>query len=460
MYGRRSVTRLLVTAWDLLTLARPKLGRILRGTAALWAIGAATIVIKFLGADPRSDFFEVNVGPVGRLMLILNVYWLNLKTLVWPMNLAVYYWRVTPKSFLEPGVLLGAIALGLTCLLLWRLRRRKRILFGLVWFGLALGPSSQVLTHHIHRADRFLYLPLVGLTVAVAMGLRPLGQVLSARTAVAGVVTAGGLILLLLGVRSGDQLQTWRDSLTMWEHCVEVSPDNAFAHDRLASYLKLRGESRRAKEHALRALELDFADNQRALLDRALQLATSPDERLRNYGLALRLARRACKLTGWSDPEYLRTLAIVHCSVANAQAANRQFTAALENYYKAIEADDQYDAALFNLAILRTNCRDEKLRNPHEAVRLAERACKLTEAPNAHRLSILAMAYLAAGRRDMAVATGERVVRAARAAGDAELAESVLRWVRSQQDDASLPPHASDGNLEETEVLSLPVPGP
>ena len=63
---------------------------------------------------------------------------------------------------------------GLTCVLLWSLKRRQLVLFGLLWFGLALAPVSQIMPHHVHRAERFLYLPLVGLAITVAMGLHGL----------------------------------------------------------------------------------------------------------------------------------------------------------------------------------------------------------------------------------------------------------------------------------------------
>lgn len=456
-----AVIPLLVTAWDFLTLAGPKLGKILRGTAALWAIGAATVTIKILTGNPDSDFFEVDVGPLGRPMLILNVYWMNLKTLVWPMHLGIDYGRLAPKSFLEREVLFGGIALLLTCWILWGLRRRKLALFGLLWFGLALGPSAQVLTHHIHRADRFLYLPLVGLAIAVAMGLRPLGRVIKGRTAVAGVAAGGALALFLIGIRSADQVQTWRNNITLWENCAEVSPNNSYAHDLLATNLKLRGQSRRAEKHAIRALELDYADNQRALFDRAMQLATSPDEQLRDYSLALRLAKRACELTDWKDPEYLGTLAIVHCSQANAQAANGQFGLAVENYHLAIEVDPEYDAAPLSLAILLTNCSNQKLRNPEEAVRLAKRACELTETLDPHKLSILAAAYVAAGRPDEAVATALEAARLAQAAGDRELAEATRRWAEEQRSGPSGPPNAVDGGREEAPLApDRPAPGP
>ena len=76
-----AVTPLLITTWDLLTLARPKLRKVLFGTSVMWGIGAATIVIKTLGppgppnpAAPAFLSFE-------RLKLVLNGYRLNLQTL-------------------------------------------------------------------------------------------------------------------------------------------------------------------------------------------------------------------------------------------------------------------------------------------------------------------------------------------------------------------------------------------
>ena len=431
-----AVIPLLVTTWDLLTLAPPKLGRILRGTAALWVIGLATLIIKVLSGNPESDFFEVDVGPVGRVMLILNVYWMNLQTLVWPTNLAIDYGRLTPKSFLEPTVILGGIALVLTCLALWRLRRRKVALFGLFWFGLALGPSAQVLVHHIHRADRFLYLPLVGLAIAMAVAIRGLDQVRNTRATVVGASALGTLILILLSARSAEQVQVWQNCITLWENCAKVRPNNSFAHNNLATNLKLRGQPERAEIYAIRALELDFADNHRSLYDRAVQLSTSPDESLRNYSLAIRLAQRANELTGWKNQEYLRTLAVAHCTWANEQAGNRRFVKALENYRKAIKTDPAYDAALFNLAILLTSCDDRKLRNPDAAVRLAQRGCDLTEELDPHKLSILSMAQLEAGRLDDAVATAEEAARLAAAGGDDKLAADIRRWVKDQLEKA------------------------
>ncbi len=115
----------------MLAPARPKLGRILAGTAALWALGAATILIKKLGYTTTLLAGEPDVFSAGRLMLVLKTYGLNLKALVWPNDLAVSYgWR-QPESFLQTQVILGGIAMVLTCLALWKLRHRRSIVLGL-----------------------------------------------------------------------------------------------------------------------------------------------------------------------------------------------------------------------------------------------------------------------------------------------------------------------------------------
>jgi len=229
----------LIVAWDMLALSGPKWRRILGGTAALWAMGLVTVVVKGLGTDAALAK-DIGVFTARRLMLILTVYWKDLASIAWPKDLSISYPPVRPESFLDVEVILGGAAVCLTCLAIWKLRARKSILFGLLWFCLAMAPAAQILPNHVHRADRFLYLPLVGLVLAMADGIRPLGALLKSRTAVAASVAAGLLILLLLDLRSANQVRTWQDSVTMWENCVQVCPDHAFAHDLLARNLARR----------------------------------------------------------------------------------------------------------------------------------------------------------------------------------------------------------------------------
>jgi tetratricopeptide (TPR) repeat protein len=300
------------------------------------------------------------------------------------------------------------------------------ILFGLMWFGLALAPTSQIMPHHIVRADRFLYLPLVGLAVATAAGLMGLGKVGSRRGATAATIAAGLLGLLLLGMLSARQVQTWRDRVSIWENCLRRDPNNAFAHGNLARNLADRGESGRALLHFQAALEIspDFAAG---LSDFGRALAKFEDRRLRDYELAVRLAERACEMSDWKDRRIRRNLAIVHCDYGNDLQARGEFARAGRHYREAIRVDPEYELPVFSLALLLATCEDEDLRQPELAVRLAERGWELLEAPDAQRLLILAAVYAEAGRFREAAAAAREALPLAQAADDREMAEDLRR---------------------------------
>jgi tetratricopeptide (TPR) repeat protein len=337
-------------------------------------------------------------------MLVLNGYWLNLKTLAWPTNLALSYGPLRPERFLHGPVILGGVALCLTCLTLWKLRRFRLVLFGLTWFGLALAPTSQLMPHHIHRADRFLYLPLVGLVAALGVSLRPLGHA-KPRLMVA-VVSLGVACLLVLDILSARQVQTWRNSVTVWEHCVRVAPNNPEAHRALADSLAQQGQFDRAFRHYQKALEIEPAYID-VLRNFAFHLATCSDGTLRDDDLAIKLAERGCELTNGRDRGLLRILATAYTNRAIALERGGQFQPAMEYYNRAIQADPNYDLALFDLAFLLATCPDQALRNGEDAVRLAERACQLVSRPDAIRLSVLAAAYAETGRFQEAITAVE-----------------------------------------------------
>ncbi len=417
-----AVIPLLVTAWDALTLDTPKFRKIVYGTTMLWMIGIVTIAIKKLG--PENELLAGHVGAlsVQRMMLTLNVFWLNLRTLFRPTDLAIVYADDLPDSFLDPEVILGGLSVGLAGALLWKLRGRALPLFGLMWFGLALAPSSQIMAHHWIRADRFMYLPLVGMAVAAAMGLRLLIGVRRTRTAAVAVIVAGGAIVLLLGRASACQVETWRNGVSLWEHCVTISPNSEVAHGALADALTKAGQFHRALPHYRMALRI-APDNKETLNNFALELAANDDKGLRDYDLAIELARRGCEVTQWKSQKLRRTLAMALNNFALELESRREFRRAIQSYTEASEADPKYEAPLFNLALLLATCSDEKLRCGPDAVRVAERACEIVQYRDANGLAILATACAEAGQFDEAAEAMQMAVAAARMAGDQALAD-------------------------------------
>ena len=427
-----AVIPLLITAWDLLTLARPRARRIFYSTAPLWAMGLATIVIKKLG---KGHHAEVIAGAFSGewLMTIFKLYWTNLKTIFWPQDLALTYEWIRPASFLDVEVILGATAVALTCLALWMLRRQPLTSFGLLWFGIALGPTSQIMPHYVARADRFLYLPLVGLAIAAGVGAGPLGRVLNRRGTIAAVLLAAASGLFLLGLLAGRQVQTWRSGISVWENCLKVSSNNHLAHRCLADELGQLGQLDQAFAHYKRALWLDF-ENEMALSNFARLLVTCDTER-RDYDLALQLAEFAVELSPGNDPQMRRTLAMVCNNQAVELSADERYDRAVDGYRRAIETDPQYVAPLFNLALLLAIHGDEEFRRPDEAVLLARRACKMVDLPDANQLMILATAYAQAGSSDLAIRTMEKAAELAENAGNpqqADLLRGRLRLYREQ----------------------------
>jgi len=134
-------------------------------------------------------------------------------------------------------------------------RRAPYLLVGWLWYALALAPVSGVLQAGWQgRADRFLYVPSIGLFVLATWGLAELvGEARRRRLALGGLAA-----VVLAGCCAGTRTQVrhWQDSLTLWQHTVAVTPANFVADDSLAAALLDRNRAAEALPYLLRARSL------------------------------------------------------------------------------------------------------------------------------------------------------------------------------------------------------------
>ena len=154
--------------------------------------------------------------------------------LVFPYELTLYHVTLLVTSPLSLRFLLPLAALAILGVGLWNLRHSKMALFAILWFAINLLPALNLsaFTPEFMVQERYVYVASIGFSLLVAMALVriPVEQWISVgsrRMAQFGLVAI--LVLLLTG-KTLSQNAVWRDDMTLWEHGVEVRPEEPISH--------------------------------------------------------------------------------------------------------------------------------------------------------------------------------------------------------------------------------------
>jgi len=450
-----AVAPLLILAYDVVVERPSSYRKMLLGTLLFWVISSAMIAVKVSGyvAHPGVQeaemlshaIAELGYGDTGgpydpgmfdveRVKLVLGGYWLNLRSLAWPKDLVLAYLPAKPIGFFHPEVVLGGISTVLTCVVLWTVRRRKRALFGFLWFLIALGPVAQIVPHHVIRADRHLYLPLAGLVIGLAIAACPIGDLTRRRTTrILATLVPAFLVLLLAGL-AVRQVRVWQDDRSLWTHAVQAVPESPIAHRALADALVKEKKFAQAIAHYDAALKLDGFDAGTASHFARL-LATCDDRNRRDYASAIRLAEWANRLTKGRDRSVGRILAIVYNNAAEPYCEQGDWQRAARRYGQAIAADPTYADPILNLALLLSASEDHGLWDLEKAARLAHQAASLDEQLDVNKLMAVAAIYSEAGLAERVIDTITRAIRLADSQGDIDLASQLRGRLRRYREE-------------------------
>ncbi|CAN5168894.1 tetratricopeptide repeat protein [soil metagenome] len=151
---------------------------------------------------------------------------------LWPARLTIDYTSATPWPAAS-WQFAASITLQIGAAVLVLRSRRPLLIFGLAWFYLTVFPS---LNSIVLFAERFMYLPLIGLAlVAVDLAVVALGKV--SMPSPRPKYAAAAVVLLLLGVRSAVRAGDWRDNETLFRAALRVHPDSPFVQNFLAQEL-------------------------------------------------------------------------------------------------------------------------------------------------------------------------------------------------------------------------------
>ena len=165
----------------------------------------------------------------------------------WPSHLAVLYPR--PSNLLPFGQVAAAAAvLIFISAIVIRFRARRYLVVGWLWFLGTLVPMIGIITvGEQAMADRFAYIPFVGLFIAVVWTVNEV--VWESRISSAWVAAGATLVLLASGWVSSHQLRYWRDEETLWRYTLSVTEYNYMAHNYLALELAKSGRNTEAVAH-------------------------------------------------------------------------------------------------------------------------------------------------------------------------------------------------------------------
>ena len=408
-----------------------------------------------------------------------------------PRDLACFY--PYPKQSLP----LWGIALSISLLVgltagAWSLRKtRPYFLTGWLWYvGMLIPVIGIVQVGAQAHADRYTYLPQIGLYLIVTWGLADLFISWRHRGIILGALATAALVVLTWC--AWFQTSYWRDSESLWTHALAVTPDNVTARQDLCDALLEKGRVDDAIAQGRRALELEpksgdvnntmgAALTRKGQLDEALVYLTTAlqlrptlprlrynlanvllqkgevDEAIANYETELRIQpnfpeghnnlANALFRKGEPDAAFLHLKAALelnpnypeaHNNLGIALSQKGEMREAIAQWNKTLKIQPDNVDAQCNLVWVFATFPDPSIRNGSKAVELAKRALELSGGTNARIWRLAAVAYAEDGRFPEAIKAGENALGLAEAQGNSTLVRTLKMNIALFRDNSPL----------------------
>jgi tetratricopeptide (TPR) repeat protein len=255
---------LLLDYWPLkrVTSAPWQVSKVLRLALEKWPfflLAAVSCVITFLVQSQRNGDAVASLELIPlhyRFCNALVSYGLYLLKMVWPVGLAVFYPLPDHLTWIFMAATTSAVVLVIISSFVWRAGRARAYLpVGWLWFlGTLVPVIGLVQVGGAALADRYTYIPSIGVFIAVTFGVCELaGRFQFPQKAIA---TAAALILATCLILTENQLRYWHDSETLFAHALAVTKNNHVAHVNLGVALEQKGKINEALAEYRAAEEL------------------------------------------------------------------------------------------------------------------------------------------------------------------------------------------------------------
>jgi protein O-mannosyl-transferase len=435
---------LLLDYWPIQRFNRSTIPRLLLEKVPFLALSMVSCLVTLFAQ--RQAIQPIKWLPLSqRIHSALISYIAYLGQAFYPAKLAIFYPLPENDLHLLEFTLAFILLAGISAGVLVLRQRHPCLLVGWLWYlGMLVPVIGLVQVGEQARADRYTYLPLIGMFILLVWGISELFERMRYRRQVLSI-GASFTVTAALMVCASIQTSYWRNSESLWTHALACTSGNYVGHNNLGIVFAERGQSATALEQYQMALAIEpgYADAHNnlgimlasqgrvaeATEHYRIALEIKPDFAEAHYNLGNLLARQGrpaeaakhYQKASETRPDSPK----VHYRLALTLKDLGQFEGAIVHYQKILELEPRPLLAQNALAWLLATCPDASLRNGSRAVELAQQAEQLSRGASPEILDTLAAAYAEAGRFSEAVVTAERALRLAQAKPHPPLADSI-----------------------------------
>jgi len=376
------------------------------------ALSVISSIVTFIAQSAGGSVTETQILPLGARMSNALVSYIGYTgKMIYPAGLAVLYPH--PQGGLPAWqVISAAILLVLITMLVILARQRRYLAVGWLWYLVTLVPVIGLVQVGVQAmADRYTYLPSIGISIMVAWFAGDILQRQRIGRIISGTVSLLAISVLL--VCTNIQVRYWHDSVTLFERALAVTKNNYRMHHSLAFEMISQGRLDDGISHYRTALQITPGNAEiHYNLANALRRQGKISEAIEEYRLAA---------------QYKSDYADAHNNLGYALLSQGNFDEAMQHFGQALRLRPDWPYAMTGLAQALATYPNPDMRDVELAVEFAERAVALTDTRNATILDTLAVAYAAAGRFDDAVTTEQAALEVTSVENDTRLAATIQK---------------------------------
>jgi tetratricopeptide (TPR) repeat protein len=349
--------------------------------------------------------------------------------MIYPIRLAVLYPHPCNSLPIWQVIVSLLIIAFISTIVIYTAKRRRYLAVGWLWYlGTMVPVIGLVQVGSQAMADRYTYLPSIGIFIMIAWGAAELFAKWRYRKIGLGLLA--GLLLTAILLCTRIQVRYWQNSLTLAGHALKVMKNNCVIHNLYGCAMLEKEQLDQAIVHFKEALRIDpNYFNARTNLGSVFLKQGKLDEAIANLTEAMSLRKDKPEVYYYLGLAYTKQdkydLAVqnynkallikpdypdVHFYLGAIYCSQRKIDLAITHWTKAVKLKPDFDNALNNLAWIWATAQNTKVHNSLDAVRFAKRACELTEYKRPDFLDTLAVAYAAAGDFSKAIETAEKAL--------------------------------------------------